>query len=67
MRIALPLERLSRRPARLSLHAALALWRSRRALSALSPAQLRDVGLSARAAATEAARPLWDAPASWKD
>lgn len=67
MRIALPLTRRSPSPAHLSLPAALALWRSRRALAALSPDQLRDVGLSARDAAAEAARAPWDAPAAWKN
>jgi uncharacterized protein YjiS (DUF1127 family) len=55
----------SRRP-RLSLHAAFALWRSRRALAALSAEQLCDVGLRPQDAKAEAARPVWDAPASWK-
>ena len=55
----------TRRP-RLSLIAALALWRSRRALEALSDEQLNDIGLNHKEAQTEAARPIWDAPASWK-
>lgn len=54
-------------PARLSLRAALALWRSRRALAALSADHLCDVGITAQEARQEAARPFWDAPASWKD
>lgn len=67
MRIALPLTALSRRPARLSLRSAIALWRSRRALTALSNDQLSDIGLSRDDAQSEAARPVWDAPASWMD
>jgi uncharacterized protein YjiS (DUF1127 family) len=55
----------SRRP-RLSLWAAIALWRSRRALGALSDEQLNDVGLGRADAQSEAARPIWDAPAAWK-
>ncbi len=54
------------RRARLSLIAALALWRSRRALAALTDEQLRDVGLTDKEAQIEATRPIWDAPASWK-
>ncbi len=49
-----------------SLRAAIALHRSRRALAALSDDALRDVGLDRAQARAEAARPLWDAPASWK-
>jgi len=44
----------------------LRLWRSRRALSRLDPHLLRDVGLGEAAAAREAARPIWDVPASWR-
>ncbi len=42
------------------------VWRSRRALRALDDAALRDIGLSPRDAATEAARPIWDVPHTWK-
>ena len=45
----------------------LALWRSRRALADLTADQLCDVGLSAKAAAHEARRGIWDAPANWRD
>lgn len=55
----------TRRP-RLSLRAAIALWRSRRALAALSDAHLRDVGIGREDAQAEATRPIWDAPAAWK-
>ncbi len=66
MRIALsqPITQ-SRRP-RLSIRAAIALWRSRRALAALSDEQLHDVGIQHADAQAEAARPIWDAPAQWK-
>lgn len=63
---ALPLFAAPRRALRCTLPAMIALWRSRRALEALSDAQLRDVGISRARARTEAARPAWDAPASWK-
>ena len=50
-----------------------ALARSRRALGELTPDRLDDVGLSAEAAAAEAARPFWDtaevrwdAPNHWR-
>ncbi|MEM6744584.1 MAG: DUF1127 domain-containing protein [Pseudomonadota bacterium] len=42
------------------------LSRQRRDLFGLSPHQLRDIGLDARAAAAEAGRPFWDAPAGWR-
>jgi uncharacterized protein YjiS (DUF1127 family) len=45
---------------------ALSLLRSRQALAALSEEQLNDVGITASEARVEAARPIWDAPASWK-
>lgn len=65
MRIALPLSRPVSRLAQPSILRVIALWRSRRALRALSPEQLRDVGISAQQAQAEAARPIWDAPESW--
>ena len=40
----------------------LALWRSRRALAALTSDQLADVGLTQHEAQAEARRPFWDAP-----
>ena len=42
-----------------------ALWRSRRALAALDPARLDDLGISASDAAREAARAPWDVPSHW--
>ncbi len=43
----------------------LTVWRSRRALAALSPEQLRDIGISRTDAAAEARR--WDAPDNWRN
>ena len=67
MRIALPLIRLPRRRLGVSFLGLLALARSRNALASLSADQLRDVGIDATEARTEAARPVWDAPAAWRD
>jgi uncharacterized protein YjiS (DUF1127 family) len=66
MPITLPSARHKKPRARLGLRSAIALWRSRKQLSGLSDAQLRDAGITPDQARTEAARPLWDAPASWK-
>jgi uncharacterized protein YjiS (DUF1127 family) len=52
--------------ARLSPMALLALYRQRRRLAALDEARLADIGVSRDEALTEAARPLWDVPASWR-
>lgn len=38
------------------------VWKQRRALAALAPHQLKDMGISRQNAALEAARPLWDLP-----
>ncbi len=43
------------------------LWRQRRVLGRLSPESLDDVGISPKAARDEAARPIWDVPANWRD
>ncbi len=43
----------------------IAVWRSRRALAALDARALDDIGVSAQAAAKEAAKPIWDAPQTW--
>lgn len=45
---------------------ALALHRSRRGLAELDAHMLGDIGLSVEEAATEAARPVWDAPEHWQ-
>ena len=54
---------------RTSLWARLTVWRAlgrqRRDLAGLDAHQLRDIGITAQQAATEAARPVWDAPAHW--
>ena len=43
------------------------VWRSRRALARLDADRLTDLGLSADRAAREAAKPVWDVPATWRD
>jgi len=45
----------------------LSLWRSRNRLSQLTDDELRDIGVSRCAAASEARRSLWDVPANWRD
>lgn len=56
----------AQRPARrLPLMRALDAYRSRRALAALTPERLEDLGLTAQQAQKEAARPIWDVPANW--
>lgn len=42
------------------------LWRQRRALARLDDAALQDIGLTRKEAETEARRPIWDAPESWR-
>lgn len=39
------------------------VWAERRALAALGPAQLADIGVSEAAATRESERPFWDVPA----
>jgi uncharacterized protein YjiS (DUF1127 family) len=39
-----------------------AVWQERQALAGLDPARLRDIGLSADEAMSEASRPFWDLP-----
>ncbi len=56
----------SHRAERLSFRSAINILRSRRQLNTLSDAQLRDIGITRTQAEAEAARPVWDAPASWK-
>ncbi|MEQ6202496.1 DUF1127 domain-containing protein [Sulfitobacter sp. HNIBRBA2951] len=67
MRIALPLTLSASRRRGLSLWRFMALRRSRRALAALDDAALRDVGIKPEDAQAEATRPIWDAPAAWRD
>lgn len=45
---------------------ALRVQAERKALRQLDVFRLADIGLSAEAAAREAARPLWDAPKAWR-
>ena len=48
------------------LSAALAVRRQRAALATLPEAMLADIGLTRDEALSEAQRPLWDVPASWR-
>jgi uncharacterized protein YjiS (DUF1127 family) len=48
------------------LNAAMALHRSRMQLAALDQHLLEDIGIDRTTAAQEAARPVWDAPSSWR-
>ncbi|MEO9516278.1 MAG: DUF1127 domain-containing protein [Paracoccaceae bacterium] len=45
----------------------LEIWRTRRALAALDTDALCDIGVSAKAAAQEAAKPIWDVPQTWRN
>ena len=42
------------------------VWRSRQALGRLDNAMLEDIGLSAKSAYEEAAKPIWDVPQNWR-
>lgn len=42
------------------------VWRSRRALAKLDGHRLDDIGISAKRAAREEAKPIWDVPATWR-
>lgn len=61
-----PLSAFAWRSALNRMTAAFTLRRQRGHLAALDPHLLRDVGLTADAAATEAARPMWDVPDHWR-
>ncbi|WP_299292744.1 DUF1127 domain-containing protein [uncultured Tateyamaria sp.] len=50
-----------------SLSALLNVWRSRRALAKLDAHRLDDIGVTAKTAAQEARKPIWDVPATWRD
>jgi uncharacterized protein YjiS (DUF1127 family) len=39
----------------------------RQSLGRLDPHLLRDIGITAEQAETEARRPIWDVPAHWQD
>jgi len=43
------------------------IWRQRQDLLRLDASQLDDIGLSRDEAVAEAARPIWDAPANWRN
>ncbi len=62
--------RLARSQPRLPLGArilrTMGLARERRALAGLEPHLLTDIGLSHAEAQREARRPVWDAPAHWR-
>ncbi|MFK7837899.1 MAG: DUF1127 domain-containing protein [Sulfitobacter sp.] len=47
------------------INAVQAAWRSRQQLAALEDHMLEDIGITQKAARTEANRPLWDVPAHW--
>lgn len=49
-----------------ALRFAIALRRQRAALAKLNAVALQDLGLSRDEALQEAARPVWDVPASWR-
>lgn len=49
-----------------TLATALDVWRSRRALALLDARALEDIGVSPDHAAAEAAKPIWDVPATWR-
>lgn len=49
------------------LGAMIALWRQRRALARLDDRALADIGVTRAEAIAEAARPVWDVPATWRD
>lgn len=51
---------------RLPLMRMLDVWRSRRALDRLDGRALDDIGVSPKRAAVEAAKPIWDVPATWR-
>ena len=44
----------------------LRLRRQRQALARLDSHMLRDIGIDAGAAASEAHRPIWDVPQAWR-
>jgi uncharacterized protein YjiS (DUF1127 family) len=48
------------------LYSALMVYRSRRDLARLDAHMLNDIGLTARQAEDEAARPVWDVPHTWR-
>ncbi len=57
---------IARRANRPSLSNLLGLWRQRRHLARLDDRALDDIGLDRATALQEAARPIWDVPAHWR-
>ncbi|QFU07960.1 hypothetical protein PARPLA_02480 [Rhodobacteraceae bacterium THAF1] len=55
----------SRRRDRVGLLRYWQLYRERAQLAGLDATALRDIGIDATAARTEATRPVWDAPDHW--
>ena len=55
----------SARPRR-TLGALVDLWRQRQALSRLDDRALADIGVTPSEAHSEAKRPVWDVPATWR-
>ena len=43
------------------------LFRQRRTLANLTDHELKDIGVTRKEAQKEAARPLWDVPAHWRN
>ena len=43
------------------------VWRERQHLLRLTASQLDDIGLNRDEAVAEAARPIWDVPATWRN
>jgi len=50
----------------LTLRHVLDVWRSRRALARLDARALADIGISAKSAHSEARKPIWDVPGTWR-
>ena len=42
------------------------VWRQRQHLKSLDQAALSDIGLTRAQALTEATRPVWDVPSTWR-
>ena len=54
------------RRSRVSLATLFDVWRSRRALARLDTSALSDIGVDPSSAMHEAAKPIWDVPATWR-
>jgi len=64
------IDRTYARPARTSvlktLKTVYVTWQQRQVLKSLDDAALADIGISARDAQKEAAKPIWDVPQTWR-